>query len=117
MTQETKLQIVASDAGGTMTDMIVVNEEGEFSIGKAATTPRDESLGFWESLADALEYWDTKLDRDARQILPGVEAVVYSGTGMMNVLLLRAETFGENWLLNAVLLTWNSEPRLEPSSS
>ncbi len=34
-----KVQIMASDAGCTMTDMMVVDGEGNFTIGKAATTP------------------------------------------------------------------------------
>jgi predicted NBD/HSP70 family sugar kinase len=51
------MQIIASDADGTMTNMMVVDTEGNLTIGKAATTPQDQSLAFWESLVDALEYW------------------------------------------------------------
>jgi len=80
-------QIIACDAGGTMTDMIVVDEEGNFSVGKAATTPQDQSLGFWESVGDAFEYWGVDFEKEARRIFPRVEAVVYSGTVMLNVLL------------------------------
>ncbi len=46
--------LVASDAGGTMTDVIVVDEQGRFVIGKAPTTRYDESIGYMESLDDAL---------------------------------------------------------------
>jgi len=84
---EKQVQIIASDAGGTMTDMIVVDTDGNFSIGKAATTPEDQSLGFWESLTDAFEYWDIDFKKQAGNILPGVEALVYCGTSMMNVIL------------------------------
>jgi len=87
MSDEKRAQIVASDAGGTMTDMIVVDTDGNFSIGKAATTPDDQSVGFWASLADAFEYWGIDFEEEAKNILPGVEAVVYSGTVMMNALL------------------------------
>jgi len=87
MSDRREVQIIASDAGGTMTDMIVVDTDGNFSIGKAATTPHDQSLGVWESLADAFEYWDVDFEEDAPRILPDVEAVVYSGTSMMNALL------------------------------
>ncbi len=38
-------QILAIDAGGTMTDTIFVNETGHFVVGKAQTTPEDEALG------------------------------------------------------------------------
>ncbi len=84
---EKQVQIMASDAGGTMTDMMVVDGEGNFTIGKAATTPQDQSLGVWESLTDAFEYWDIDFKKQAGNILPGVEAIVYCGTSMMNVLL------------------------------
>jgi len=83
----TRVQIIASDAGGTMTDMIVVDSEGNFTIGKAATTPHDQSVGFYESLGDAFEYWGVDFSKEAKNILPGVEAVVYSGTAMLNALL------------------------------
>jgi acetone carboxylase beta subunit len=84
---EHQVQIIASDAGGTMTDMIVVDTDGNFSIGKAATTPEDQSLGFWESLIDAFEYWDIDFKKQAGKLLPSVEALVYCGTSMMNVIL------------------------------
>ena len=87
MVKGKQVQIIASDAGGTMTDMMVVDSEGNFTIGKAATTPHDQSLGVWESLMDAFEYWDIDFKKQAGTILPGVEAIVYSGTSMMNVLL------------------------------
>jgi N-methylhydantoinase A len=87
MNNARRVQIIASDAGGTMTDMIVVDTDGNFSIGKAATTPEDQSLGVWESLTDAFEYWGIDFKKKAGDLLPDVEAVVYSGTSMMNVLL------------------------------
>jgi N-methylhydantoinase A len=82
-----RVQIMASDAGGTMTDMIVVDADGRFRIGKAATTPHDQSLGVWEALNDAFTYWDTDFDKEAQKILPHVEAFVYSGTSMINALI------------------------------
>lgn len=87
MTGERRVQIIASDAGGTMTDMMVVDTEGNFTIGKAATTPRDQSIGFWESIGDALDYWNIDFEKDAGTILPAVEAAVYCGTAMMNALI------------------------------
>lgn len=81
------VQIIASDAGGTMTDMMVVDTEGNFTIGKAATTPHDQSIGLWESLGDAFEHWDIDFDKEAPRLLPDVEAIVYGGTSMMNALL------------------------------
>jgi len=87
MKAKKQVQIIASDAGGTMTDMIIVDSEGNFHIGKASTTPQDQSIGFWESVADAFDYWGIDFQRRASDILPGVEAIVYSGTTMLNVLL------------------------------
>ncbi len=87
MDYEREVQIVVSDAGGTMTDMIIVDNQGNFSIGKAATTPDDQSLGFWESLGDAFEQWGINFEEEAKRILPRVETTVYSGTSMLNVLI------------------------------
>jgi acetone carboxylase beta subunit len=84
-----RVQVIGSDAGGTMTDIFLVDAEGNFAVGKASTTPRDESLGFWESLADAAEYWDIDWQSQARSYLPSTELAIYSGTSMLNVLLTR----------------------------
>ena len=87
MSTKRRVQLIASDAGGTMTDMMVVDTEGNFTIGKAATTPRDQAIGFWESIGDALEHWQIDFNKEAKDILPHVEAAVYSGTTMMNALI------------------------------
>ncbi len=79
------LQILGIDAGGTMTDTILIDKDGGMVIGKAATTPRDESIGFIASLADALGWWDMELDR----AVPMLDAAIYSGTAMINALLMR----------------------------
>jgi N-methylhydantoinase A/oxoprolinase/acetone carboxylase beta subunit len=36
-------KVLAIDAGGTMTDTFIVDETGEFVVGKAQTTPHDGS--------------------------------------------------------------------------
>lgn len=59
-------EIIACDAGGTMIDMVIVDKEGNFSIGKSATTPLDQSIGYWSSLCDAYEYWSTDLERNSK---------------------------------------------------
>ncbi|MCX5998540.1 MAG: hydantoinase/oxoprolinase family protein, partial [Chloroflexi bacterium] len=87
MGSQRTVQIIASDAGGTMTDIMMVDTEGNFSVGKAATTPQDQSVGFWESMGDALEHWGIDFNKEAKSILPHVEAVVYAGTTMMNALI------------------------------
>ncbi|MFQ5666616.1 MAG: hydantoinase/oxoprolinase family protein [Candidatus Binatia bacterium] len=79
--------LVASDAGGTMTDVIVVDERGRFVIGKAPTTRDDESIGYMESLDDALGYWDMSLGRSGGEFCASVETAIYTGTAMLNTLI------------------------------
>ena len=40
-----------------MTDTFIVDRSGEFVVGKAQTTPEDESVGFMSSTRDALGHW------------------------------------------------------------
>ncbi len=77
--------VIGIDAGGTMTDTILVDRNGRFKIGKAATTPRNEADGFLASAADAAEAWGISL----QDLFSGVDVVLYSGTGMLNTLLSR----------------------------
>ena len=77
--------IMSMDAGGTMTDTFFVDQAGRFVVGKAQTTPQDESVGFASSAKDALKYWDTTPEEIFPQTLTGI----YSGTSMLNRLLER----------------------------
>jgi len=88
MRQESQY-LVSSDAGGTMTDIFVTDMNGDFVVGKAATTPSNESLGFRESLEDAFSYWDFDLVNNAKEIMPNIMAAVYTGTSMLNALIIR----------------------------
>jgi acetone carboxylase, beta subunit len=81
-----RVSILGMDAGGTMTDTIAVDERGQFTIGKALTTPQDESVGFFESVADALSYWDSTVE----SVFPQLDASIYAGTTMLNTLLRRS---------------------------
>jgi len=78
-----KTYILSEDAGGTMTDAFLMDEEGAFVIGKARTTRHDESIGFTESAADAAGYWDLALP----DVMSNMQTVIYSGTAMLNILL------------------------------
>lgn len=78
-------RILAVDAGGTMTDTFVVDDRGAFTIGKAQSTPQDESIGIAASFRDAAGY----VDRSAENMGPELQATVYSGTAMLNRLLQR----------------------------
>lgn len=77
--------IMSMDAGGTMTDTFFVDKSGRFVVGKAQTTPQDESIGFAQSCVDALKQWDLKPEA----IFPQVQTGIYSGTSMLNRLLER----------------------------
>jgi len=78
-------RVLAIDAGGTMTDTFIVDRAGEFVVGKAQSTPEDESVGFMASTRDALAYWDI----DPAAALPRMVSGIYSGTAMLNRLLER----------------------------
>lgn len=78
-------RILAIDAGGTMTDTFTIDANGEFVVGKAQTTPENESKGFMQSAEDALRYWDLTVD----EAFPQMRSGIYSGTAMLNRLLER----------------------------
>src|ERR687896_426139 len=78
-------RVLAIDAGGTMTDTFVVDDRGAFVVGKAQTTPEDESVGFMESSQDALGQWESTPEESFPRIASGI----YSGTAMLNRLLQR----------------------------
>jgi len=55
MSTEKQVQTMAGDTGRTMTGMILVDSDGDFSIGKAATTPGDQPLRVLGVLAEAYD--------------------------------------------------------------
>ncbi len=78
-------RILGIDAGGTMTDTFLISDQGEFVVGKAQTTPHDESIGFINSARDAMRYWGLTVEQGFPQLRTGI----YSGTAMLNRLLER----------------------------
>lgn len=79
-------RVLAIDAGGTMTDTFIVDGSGAFVVGKAQTTPEDESVGFMRSAEDALGQWGLDLDAG----FPSIRSGIFSGTAMLNRLLSRS---------------------------
>ena len=79
-------RVLAIDAGGTMTDTFIVDDAGSFVVGKAQTTPQDESEGFMNSAVDALEQWDSS----PQAAFGGIASGIFSGTAMLNRLLSRS---------------------------
>jgi N-methylhydantoinase A/acetone carboxylase beta subunit len=85
VTESRNPRVLAIDAGGTMTDTFIVDDAGAFVVGKAQTTPEDESLGFMRSAEDALGQWESTPAAEFPSIVSGI----YSGTAMLNRLLSR----------------------------
>ncbi|MFN3383379.1 MAG: hydantoinase/oxoprolinase family protein [Archaeoglobaceae archaeon] len=77
--------VLGIDTGGTMTDTVLVAEDGSFVIGKAQTTPANEAEGIINSLKNAVEKWGLELE----EVLPALRTVVYTGTIMLNRVLER----------------------------
>lgn len=75
--------VLGVDAGGTMTDTFIVDEHGNFAVGKAATTPGREILGLLESAEDAIGPWGLTPQR----LFSELQIALYSGTTMLNALL------------------------------
>jgi len=80
-----KTEVLAIDAGGTMADTFIIDDQGNFVVGKAQTTPKNESEGIVKSMDDALDQWDLKID----EVMPDIKTAVYSGTALLNQLVSR----------------------------
>jgi len=74
---------LALDAGGTMTDTFLVDEKGEWALGKALSSIGDESGSYLESVADACGFWGL----DSETVHAGTESDLYTGTVGANALL------------------------------
>ncbi|MFX0043297.1 MAG: hydantoinase/oxoprolinase family protein [Candidatus Hodarchaeota archaeon] len=97
MSKTKKLVAMAFDTGGTMSDTFTIDEKGVFVVGKAQTTPENESEGILNSVSDALEQWNTNIKESGHSI----EALVYSGTAMVNRLLERQGNSNIGVIINA----------------
>ena len=97
MSKTRNLIAMAFDTGGTMSDAFIIDEQGIFVVGKAQTTPENESDGILNSIRDALEQWNTKIEESGHSI----EALVYSGTAMVNRLLERQGNSNIGVIVNA----------------
>ncbi|MFB0562895.1 MAG: hydantoinase/oxoprolinase family protein [Candidatus Lokiarchaeia archaeon] len=91
------LKAIALDTGGTMSDSFLIDEKGHFTLGKAVTTPEEESVGILNSIGDAVRNWDITLEESAKT----VDALVYSGTAMINRLLERKGNSNIGVIVNA----------------
>lgn len=76
---------IALDAGGTMTDAVIVDTGGDFLVGKFLTNKQNESVSFLGSITDAAR----TAGRELRETLKESDVIVYAGTIMLNTLLSR----------------------------
>ena len=65
---------MAFDTGGTMSDTFIIDEEGVFIVGKAQTTPDNESEGILDSVEDALEQWNIRYVL----LVGGLKSIIYA---------------------------------------
>jgi N-methylhydantoinase A len=75
--------ILALDAGGTMTDAILVRPDGSFTVGKSITRRDDEPRSYREAVADA----GRSIGMTSEEVHRGCAADIYCGTGMLNTIL------------------------------
>ncbi|NNL86689.1 MAG: hydantoinase/oxoprolinase family protein, partial [Myxococcales bacterium] len=75
--------ILALDAGGTMTDAILVLPDGSFTVGKSITRKEDEPRSYRDSVADAAQ----SIGMTSEEVHAQCGADIYCGTGMLNTVL------------------------------
>ena len=77
---------ISVDTGGTFTDMVLVDEDGNFSIGKALTTPERISEGMFS----ALEVVAESVGKSARDLLAKTDILIYGTTRATNAVVTKA---------------------------
>lgn len=76
---------IAQDAGGSMTDCFLVDDDGNFATGKFLSNHEQEEISYLGSLGDAARRWNmttADIHRDA-------VSSTYTGTAMVNILVTR----------------------------
>ena len=74
---------IGIDVGGTFTDVVVGNAEGELKKAKSLSTPGNESEGIMNGLTDIAGH----LDRDLHHLLADTEVIVLGTTVVTNTML------------------------------
>ena len=77
--------IIGVDTGGTFTDVIVIDQDGKPTIGKAETTPGELGKGVLDAITNAAE----KLGLTLEKLLRSTSALVQGTTIGTNVLINR----------------------------
>ncbi len=76
---------ITVDTGGTFTDVVVSDEEGKFTIGKALTTPDRIFVG----LREAIENASSQLGLSVTELLERTQLFVYGTTRATNAIVTR----------------------------
>jgi N-methylhydantoinase A len=76
---------IGIDVGGTFTDLVAVDDDGQVVLAKSASTPNDPSLGVMEGL----ELLAVELDKDLPALLNETERIIHGTTVATNALLER----------------------------
>jgi len=71
------------DVGGTFTDLVFTDENGELAVFKASTTPRET----WKGMLDALELAGKYYQMPLSKLLAETAAITYSGTTGTNAII------------------------------
>jgi acetone carboxylase, beta subunit len=74
---------IALDAGGTLTDSVIVDAKGRFLVGKYLTNKADESQSFIGAIKDGAATDNRSVD----EMLRNSDVIIYAGTIMLNTLL------------------------------
>jgi len=75
--------VVGIDAGGTMTDCVIVDQDGNFVQGKSLTNPGNETKSYMDAVRDTAENWGL----GTSDVHKNVASVIYCGTTALNPLL------------------------------
>jgi N-methylhydantoinase A len=74
---------IAVDTGGTFTDVVLADGDGQFSLSKAPTTPRR----VFEGIGDALSLAAQERSLELRELLADTELLIYATTRSTNAIL------------------------------
>lgn len=77
---------IGVDIGGTFTDCLILSTDGRQAIGKVATTPKDRSIGFFDSIEEAA----SRLGLSSRDVLGQCSQLIHGTTTGTNALVQRA---------------------------
>lgn len=77
---------IGVDVGGTFTDFLLVDREGNFKLYKTPTTPKDPAIGFFNGLEEMAQ----DKDQEIEEFIKTVEAIVHGTTITTNAVLTRS---------------------------